>query len=65
MVKVEDNLIVITFHCENPNEQLDKLREAITDAASVLAESDELYNFPEIPNAIATLIRFQGELFTS
>lgn len=66
MVKVGKHKIVITinFDKEDPQTFLDRLREAITDLSSIVVESDELYNFEELPAAISTLIKLQGELFT-
>lgn len=65
MVHIEEHKIVITINLDKEDSQtfLDILRESITDLTSIVVESDELYNFEELPRAVATLIKLQGELF--
>jgi len=64
MVTVTKHKLIITIHSDDPQILLDKIRESITDTASILVESDEFKNQEQIPGAVSTLIKLQGELFT-
>jgi len=62
MIEVKEHQLIITIQTENSQEYLDRIRGALTDVTAILVESDEFYNYTELPNAIATLIKLQGEL---
>lgn len=64
MVHLKKHRLIITIHTEDPQIYLDKLREALTDVTAILVESDEFYYHGELPDALATLIRFNGDLVT-
>lgn len=62
MVYLKKHKLVIALPTEQPEDQLMKIREALTAVTAILVESDEFNYYPEIPDAIATLIRLNGEL---
>ena len=64
MVTIENNTITIIMECEDAPKSLQKLRNAITIITAVMVESDEFYNNTDVPDAIGSLIRFQGYLCT-
>lgn len=64
MVSIENNTITITMECDNAPESLHQLRSALTVMTAILVESDEFYNFTDLPGALSTLIKFHGELYT-
>lgn len=64
MVTIENNTITIIIECEDAPKSLQQLRNAITIITAVMVESDEFYNNTDVPDAISSLIRFQGHLCT-
>lgn len=62
MVHIDNNTITITIECENAPESLHQLKHSLTIITAILVESDEFYNFTDLPGALSTLIRFHGEL---
>ena len=62
MVHIENNTITITMTCENAPESLQQIRHSLTVITAILVESDEFYNYADLPDALATMIRFQGQL---
>lgn len=63
MVKVEKNKLIISLQDDDPKLLLKKIRDAISETTSVLIESDEFNYHADLPEAIASLIRLQKELF--
>jgi hypothetical protein len=64
MIRAESDRVVITLKAEDPKKLITEIRLAITTVASVLVESDEFNYNGLLPEAIATLIRMQGELIS-
>jgi hypothetical protein len=62
MVYLKKHKLVIVQVTDDPAAQLVKIQEALTAVTAILVESDEFNYYPEIPDALATLIRFNGEL---
>lgn len=62
MVHLNENTLTITAECKNPLETLNQLRNALTVVTSVLVTSDEFYNNVDLPEAISSLIKLQGQL---
>ena len=62
MITANKNTLTITIISDNPDKLLKDIRDSLTVVTSILVESDEFNFYPEIPDALATLIRFNGEL---
>jgi hypothetical protein len=62
MTTTENSTLSISIKSDYPDKLLDDLRNSLTVVTAVLIESDEINYYAELPDSLATLIRFNGEL---
>jgi len=62
MVTIDNKHLLISIESEDPNKLLIDIRSALTTVTSILVESDEFNYYPAVPDALAALIRMNGEL---